>query len=66
MWDAVRHGDDYRQNRDVAVVVSSTDCQRLMRSDVEEFQRFCNRISETVKMCGMTEETLDKVLLGQD
>ena len=36
--------------------------QRLTRSNVEEFQRFCDRISEAAKVRGMTEETLDKVL----
>ena len=51
-----------RQNRDVAVVVSSADYQRLTRSNVEEFQRFCDRISEAAKAHGMTEETLNKVL----
>ena len=51
-----------RQNRDVAVVVSSADYQRLTRNNVEEFQRFCDRISEAAKVRGMTEETLDKVL----
>ena len=51
-----------RQNRDVAVVVSCADYQRLTRNNVEEFQRFCDRISEAAKARGMTEETLDKML----
>ena len=51
-----------RQNRDVAVVISSTDYQRLTSNNVEEFQRFCDRMSEAAKARGMTEEALDKVL----
>ena len=51
-----------RRNRDVAVVVSSADYQRLTRSNLKEFQRFCDRISETAQARGMTKETLDKVL----
>ena len=50
------------QNRDVAVVVSSADYQWLTRSNIEEFQCFCDRISKAAEACGMTEETLDKVL----
>ena len=51
-----------RQNRDVAVVVSPADFQRLTRNNVAEFQRFCDRISEAAKARGMTEETLGRVL----
>ena len=51
-----------RHNRDVAVVVSSADYQRLTRNNVEEFQRFCDRISEAATARGMTEETLDEAL----
>ena len=50
-----------RRNRDVAVVVSSADYHRLTRSNVEEFRRFCDRISEAAEARGMKEETLDKV-----
>ena len=51
-----------RQNRDVAVVVSSTDYQRLTSNNVEAFQRFCDRISEAAKARGMAEEKLDQLL----
>ena len=51
-----------RRHRDVAVVVSSEDYQRLTGSNVEEFQRFCDRISEAAKARGMTEEKLDRLL----
>ena len=50
------------QNRDVAVVISPTDYRRLTSTDVEEFQRFCDRVSASAKAYGMTEEKLDETL----
>ena len=51
-----------RQNRDVAVVISSTDYRRLTSTNVEEFQRFCDRVSTSAKARGMTEDKLDEIL----
>lgn len=51
-----------RQNRDVVVVVSIADYQRLTSTNVDEFQRFCDRVSAAAKANGMTEETLDGLL----
>ncbi len=51
-----------RRNRDIAVVVSSADYQRLTGCNVEEFQRLCDRISEAARARGMTEEALNKAL----
>ena len=51
-----------RQNRDVAVVVSPTDYRRLTSTNVQEFQRFCDRVSASAKAYGMTEEKLDETL----
>lgn len=53
-----------RQNREVAVVISPLDYQRLTTTNVKEFQRFSDRISATAKARGMTEETLDEILGG--
>jgi len=51
-----------RQNREVAVVLSPLDYRRLTTINVAEFQRFCNRVSETAKDRGLTEEVLDRLL----
>ena len=51
-----------RQNRDVAVVISPTDYRRLTSTNVEAFQRFCDRISASAKARGMTGEKLDEML----
>lgn len=53
-----------RQNREVAVVLSPTDYKRLTRTNVEEFQRFCDRVSRTAKARGMSEEALGDLLDG--
>lgn len=51
-----------RQNREVAVVMSPADYRRLTTTNVEEFQRFCDRVSAAAKTRGMTKENLDEVL----
>lgn len=53
-----------RQNREVAVLLSPTDYRRLTGANVEEFQRFCDRVSGTAKARGMSEETLAQLLDG--
>ena len=50
-----------RQNRDVAVVISPTDYRRLTSTNVEAFQRFCDRVSTAAKARGMTEEKLGEM-----
>lgn len=51
-----------RQNREVAVVISPTDFKRLRSNNVEEFRRFCNRVSARAKARGLTQEKLDALL----
>ena len=51
-----------RQNRDVAVVISPADYRRLTSTNVEAFQRFCDRVSAAAKARGMTGEKLDEML----
>ena len=51
-----------RQNREVAIVISPTDFRRLTNHNVEEFQRFCDRVSARAKNQGLTQEKLDAVL----
>ena len=51
-----------RQNRDVAVVLSPTDYQRLTSTNVKAFQRFCDRVSAAAQARGMTEDKLAEIL----
>ena len=51
-----------RQNREVAVVISPIDFRRLRSTNIEEFQRFCDRVSARAKSRGLTEEKLDELL----
>ncbi len=51
-----------RQNREVAVVISPEDYQRLKSSNIEEFQRFCDRVAAGASAKGLTEKQLNKLL----
>jgi prevent-host-death family protein len=53
-----------RQKRDVAVVLSVQEYQRLTALNVEGFERFCDRIGEQAKARGLTEEKLGEILAG--
>ena len=47
-----------RQQRDVAVVLSVQEYERLTALNIEEFQRFCDRLGEQARARGLTEEKL--------
>jgi prevent-host-death family protein len=51
-----------RQQRDVAVVLSIQEYERLTALNIEEFQRFCDRIGEQAEARGLTEEKLSAIL----
>jgi prevent-host-death family protein len=51
-----------RQKRDVAVVLSMQEYERLTRLNVAEFQRFCDRVGEQARAAGMTEDNLAQLL----
>lgn len=51
-----------RQKRDVAVLMSVADYERLTRLNVEEFQRYCDRIGERAAGRGLDEEKLAELL----
>jgi prevent-host-death family protein len=51
-----------RQKRDVAVLMSVADYEKLTRLNVEEFQRFCDRIGEGAAGRGLNEEKLAELL----
>ena len=50
-----------RQDREVAVVISPLDYQRLTAIGVAEFQRFCDQVSEAARVRGLTEDVLDEL-----
>ena len=51
-----------RQRRDVAVVLSVHEYQRLTRLNVAEFQRFCDQAGQAATAKGMTEAKLAALL----
>jgi len=52
----------HRNQRDVAVVLSMAQYERLRSINVAEFQVLCDRIAEAARKRGMTEEALADVL----
>jgi hypothetical protein len=51
-----------RQNRDVAVIMSAEEYERIRDINVGEFQRFCDRVAARAKARGLTESVLKKIL----
>jgi prevent-host-death family protein len=51
-----------RQNRDVAVLLSPHEYDRLRALNTDEFQRFCDRIGERAAERGLTEDKLAEIL----
>lgn len=51
-----------RQKRDVAVVMSIDEYQRLARFNVAEFQRFCDAVGLKSQETGLTENQLADLL----
>ena len=51
-----------RQQREVAVIPSMQEYERLTALNIEEFQRFCDRIGEAAKKRGLTEKKLTELL----
>ncbi len=51
-----------RQNRDVAVIMSSEQYERIRRVNVAELKRTMDRISARAAARGMTEEKLAEIL----
>ena len=54
-----------RQNRDVAVLLSPQEYDRLRALNTDEFQRFCDLIGERSAARGMTEEKLAEILVDK-
>ena len=55
-----------RQKRDVAVVMSMSEYDRLVNLNVAEFQRFCDSVGAKAEKAGMTEEVLKELLNSED
>jgi prevent-host-death family protein len=51
-----------RHERDVAVILSAAEYDRLRALNADEFQRFCDRVAAQTAASGLTEETLAKIL----
>lgn len=51
-----------RRKRDVAVVISVQEYERLTRLNVAEFQCFCDGVGQRAQDAGLTEEQLDMLL----
>ena len=54
-----------RQKRDVAVLVSTQEYERLRGLNRAEFQRFCDRVAEKAAARGLTEEKLAEILADE-
>jgi len=53
-----------RHDRDVAVLLSADQYERIRGARIQEFQRFCDRVAEEAKARGMNEAVLDEILRG--
>jgi len=51
-----------RQNRDIAVLISPHDYERLRTGNINEFQRFCDRMGAQAVARGLTETLLNEML----
>jgi PHD/YefM family antitoxin component YafN of YafNO toxin-antitoxin module len=51
-----------RQKRDVAVLLSPQEYERLRALNAAEFERFCDRVAENAARRGLTEKKLGKIL----
>jgi prevent-host-death family protein len=55
-----------RQNRDVAVILSTQEYERLRNINISEFQQFCDRIAQKAAARGLTEAKLKRLLADED
>ena len=51
-----------RQNREVAVVLSTHEYERLHGLNVQEFENFCDTMAHSARKRGLTEADLEELL----
>jgi len=51
-----------RHDRDVAVLLSVDQFERMRGARIQEFQRFCDRVAKEAKDRGMNEAVLEEIL----
>jgi prevent-host-death family protein len=51
-----------QQNRDIAVIMSIEDYQRITRINIQEFQQFRQSIGRKAQERGLTEDKLNELL----
>jgi prevent-host-death family protein len=51
-----------KQNRDVAVIMSMEDYQRITEANVQEFQQFRENMGRKAQERGLTEDKLNELL----
>ena len=51
-----------RQNRDVLIVMSPEDYDRMRGANIDELDRLCQRVSEQAAARGLTDKTLADLL----
>ncbi len=67
LLDAVQHEPVTirKQDRDVAVLLSQGEYDRIHGLNVEEFQEACRRLSDEARAHGLTEERLAEILADE-
>jgi prevent-host-death family protein len=51
-----------RQKRDVAVIMSAEEYERMRDTNAAEFQRFCDRVAGDAAARGLNEQALNDLL----
>jgi prevent-host-death family protein len=51
-----------RQNRDVAVIMSAEQYERIRKLNISEFQSFCDRVAARAQSRGLNQKVLTNLL----